>query len=76
MIAITFALPAESSDLTRRVQQDKIGNVDVEIFHTGVGRQAAHNNIDALLSGRRPELLISSGLAGGVLESLRVGDLI
>ena len=71
MIAITFALPNESSDLRR-----KIDNRRVTIFHTGVGRQRCEHVIGDFLNATRPRLLISSGFAGGVNESLNVGDVV
>ncbi len=71
MIAITFALPAESSDLLRSVGKDEIATL-----HTGVGGKAAAAKIDKFLSVERPKLLISSGFAGGLHDQLQVGDLI
>ena len=76
MIAITFALPAESSDLARLVRDGKIDNREVAIFHTGVGRESAQRTIDQFLGAQTPQLLISSGFAGAVRDDLDVGDLI
>lgn len=71
MIAITFALPTESTGLRRKIDKD-----NVAIFHTGVGRQRCEHVIADFLDATRPRLLISSGFAGGVNESLNVGDVI
>jgi purine-nucleoside phosphorylase len=71
VIAITFALPTESSGL-----RDKIDNKNVTIFHTGVGRQRCEHVIATFLDATRPRLLISSGFAGGLSGSLMVGDVI
>jgi adenosylhomocysteine nucleosidase len=89
MIALTFALPSESSDLIallierKRLDGDdskitygKIDNRPVAIFHTGVGRKSCEAKIDNFLQVVRPDLLISSGFAGGVRKDLEVGDLI
>lgn len=89
MIAITFALPAESSGVIalarekksvdcgdRKIIYGKIDNHDVAIFHTGVGAQAFVRNIDSFLRAARPEFLISSGFAGAVREDWNVGDLL
>jgi nucleoside phosphorylase len=75
VIAITFALPTESSDLRRELPR-KIDNHGVAIFHTGVGRERCEHTIETFLSTTKPRLLISSGFAGAVSESLQVGDVI
>src|SRR5438552_9214666 len=88
MIAITFALPAESSgfvalvrDKRRAVSGDteiiygEINQRPIAIFHTGIGRKACQANIDNFLRVEHPDIWISSGFAGGVGEDLRVGDL-
>jgi nucleoside phosphorylase len=88
MIAITFALPAESSgfvtlvrDKRRAVSGDteiiygKISQRPVTIFHTGIGQKACQANIDNFLRVEHPDIWISSGFTGGVGEDLRVGDL-
>jgi adenosylhomocysteine nucleosidase len=85
MIGITFALPAESSGLVRRLRgvrhhdnliSGKIDNQEVTILHTGVGAKNCNSRLEILLHKARPSLVISSGFAGGVSEEMRVGDLI
>ena len=89
MIAITFALPAESFALISRLRKKnrafcdgekiihgKIDNRSVAIFHTGIGRKSCERKIDNLLQGEHPDFLISSGFAGSAREDLQVGDLI
>ena len=89
MIAITFALPAESSGLVASLQEKKrsdakkitsihgkIDNRSVAIFHTGVGAKACASKIDNFLRAARPKILISSGFAGAVREDWNVGDLL
>ena len=89
MIAITFALPAESSAIISRLRKKtrafcdgekiiygKIDSRSVAIFHTGVGPKSCARKIDNLLRNERPEFLISSGFAGSAREDLQVGDLI
>ena len=89
MIAITFALPTESSDLVRRLESKRIGftgdvkilhgqlqHREVAIVHTGVGRKSCERHINAFLKSVRPEVLISSGFAGSLIDGLNVGDLI
>ena len=85
MIAITFALPTESSDLIRQlgpVQRDgslvfgKIDNHEVTILHTGVGPKNCAARMETLLHKAQPRLLISSGFAGAVRNGFCVGDLI
>ena len=76
MIAITFALPTESAGLTAQLHREKIDSQQVMIVHTGVGQRRCEEKIDQTLKAVRPDLLISSGFAGGAREDLRVGDLI
>jgi len=89
MIAITFALPAESSGLVGLLQErkrasssggkivyGKIDNQSVAILHTGVGRKSCEPKIDNFLRAERPRCLISSGFAGATRKDLQVGDLI
>ncbi|MFL6514137.1 MAG: hypothetical protein ACJ8M1_03860 [Chthoniobacterales bacterium] len=85
MIAITFALPAESSELVRKMG-DKHANPttgagllrlegqDIAVCHTGVGRGHCRRALNSFLSGVRPEFLISSGFAGSLSPTLNVGD--
>jgi adenosylhomocysteine nucleosidase len=88
MIAITFALPAESSGILRRLNSKRVAvskagrifsgqlaKCEVVIFHTGVGKKAS-GNIEVFLESFRPQLLISSGFAGSLTDELQVGDLI
>ena len=89
MIAITFALPAESSNLVALLQEKKrsgankrgvihgkIDNRSLAVFHTGVGAKACADKIDNFLRAARPKFLISSGFAGAVREDWNVGDLL
>jgi len=85
MIGITFALPSESSDLVRRLEQlqreenlltGKIDNREVAIVHTGVGAKFCNERLEILLHKARPKSVISAGFAGAVADELQVGDLI
>jgi nucleoside phosphorylase len=73
MIAVTFALPTESSEFVRVVRSRD----DVCVIHTGVGRKISAERIGAAFaSGRPPDVLISAGFAGAVDEQLSIGDLL
>ncbi len=89
MIAITFALSAESSGLVGLLREKKrasssngkivygkIENKSVAILHTGVGRKSCQLKIDNFLRTEQPRRLISSGFAGAAREDFQVGDLI
>jgi nucleoside phosphorylase len=89
MIAITFALPAESRDFLRslnsqsRVERNGIstirGEIDhrtVEVLHTGVGEKVCRQRIDKFLQDQRFDYLISAGFAGALNDALQVGDLV
>ena len=89
MIAITFALPAESSEIVRRLTHksaSKSGNVstlsgrlgmhEVHIVHTGVGEIMARSRLNHYLQDKTPSILISSGFAGATHDDYQLGDLI
>lgn len=89
MIAVTFALPAESSGLQGRLRQvtgvrqdgqktctGQIGGRQIEIFHTGVGKEMAHTRLSRYLDKASPSILISSGFTGATRSAYRVGDLL
>ena len=89
MIAVTFALPAESSGFLRLLQNKskrrnngittiagKIDNHVIEIFHTGVGGKICRQRIARFLKDRKLECLISAGFAGALNDQLGVGDLL
>jgi nucleoside phosphorylase len=89
MIAVSFALPAESSGFAARLREKqsatcgdmkvihgKVANQSVAMLHTGVGRKSCESKIDNFLRAQQPRILISSGFAGGAREDLQVGDLI
>ena len=73
MIAVTFALPSESSDFRRLLGHQ---GHEIAVLHTGVGEKTCRNRMAPFLDAQPYELLISSGFAGGVDPSLGVGDLL
>jgi adenosylhomocysteine nucleosidase len=89
MIAITFALPAESSDFVRLLENP--GSVSregvettrghlhgkaVTVIHTGVGKEVCRERLEIILRRERFEYLISAGFAGALEKDLRVGHLL
>jgi adenosylhomocysteine nucleosidase len=88
-IAITFALPAESSEFLRRLRnktradrngisivRGTIGDRSIEVMHTGVGENICKERIGKFLENQRFEFLISAGFAGSLNHQLRVNDLL
>ena len=88
MIAVTFALPAESSDFVFLLQnkqqaragesniiRGEIGTRSVTIIHTGVGQRTCEARMKDFLGREHPPFLISSGFAGGINTELNAGDL-
>jgi adenosylhomocysteine nucleosidase len=88
MIAVTFAVPAESKPFISRLQNKRripfldddficgeIGSRLVTIFHTGVGRRIAEKRLIEFLGNQSLEILVSSGFAGGADAEMNVGDL-
>jgi nucleoside phosphorylase len=89
MIAVTFALPAESSEFLSRLRNSSSadrngiriirGNIDprgIEVLHTGVGEKVCRQRIGKFLQDQQFELLISSGFAGALNDELAIGDLL
>ncbi len=89
MIAITFALPAESSEFIRSLQQrttpagdaasgihGEVHGKSVAVFHTGVGEESCRHRIERILSKGPFDYLISAGFAGGLGPEMDVGDIL
>ena len=86
MIALAFALSAESSEfvslLAQRSRDDRgvitgaVHGHSVRVFHTGVGQAAAQAVTADFLARHAPALLISSGFTGALDDSLAVGDVL
>ena len=89
MIAITFALPAESSDFVRRLERPSFNSREgvenvrghlhgklVDVIHTGVGKMVCRERMEVMLRRERFEYLISTGFAGALEKELRVGHLL
>jgi nucleoside phosphorylase len=89
MIAVTFALPAESSEFLRRlgnrsrgnrnsisVVRGTIGHRSIEVIHTGVGENVCRERIGKFLENQQFDFLISAGFAGSINHELHVNDLL
>ena len=89
MIAVTFALPAESSDFLRHLRNQSRtdrsgirtirGTIDdraIEVLHTGVGEKVCRQRVAEFLQDQQFDLLISSGFAGALNDKLQIGDLL
>jgi adenosylhomocysteine nucleosidase len=89
MIAVTFALPAESSVFLRRLGnksrsdrqgtrtiRGKIDDRTIEVLYTGVGEKTCRQRMASFLQDRQFDCLISAGFAGALNDKLHVGDLL
>ena len=89
MIAVTFALPAESQEFLRlltsksRVDRNGIrtirGSSDdrtVEVLHTGVGEKVCRQRVAKFLEDQHFNYLISAGFAGALSDDLQIGELL
>ena len=89
MIAITFALPGESSDFVRllekpsRNSREGVENIRgylhgklVDVIHTGVGKMVCRERMEVMLRRERFDYLISAGFAGALEKELRVGHIL
>ena len=88
-IAVTFALPAESSEFLRRlgnkartdrnrlsIVQGTIGDRTIEVLHTGVGEKICRERIGKFLVNQQFDFLISAGFAGALNNELQINDLL
>ncbi|MBA2242592.1 MAG: hypothetical protein H0W04_06840 [Chthoniobacterales bacterium] len=89
MIAVTFALPAESSEFIRRLQsptRTRRGSIEivtgmlhgqtVALVHTGVGEKSTRARLGSFLEAETPTCLISAGFAGALHEKRQLGDVV
>jgi adenosylhomocysteine nucleosidase len=87
-IAVTFALPAESSEFLLRlgnksranrngirIVRGTIGHRSIEVVHTGVGENICKERIRKFLENQQFDFLISAGFAGSLNHELQVNDL-
>ncbi|HSH38331.1 MAG TPA: hypothetical protein VK993_06070 [Chthoniobacterales bacterium] len=85
MIAVTFALPAESSHFIKLLDRKSRGKgvmsgtlhgKPIYVLHTGVGERASRQRMTDFLSCHDPAFLVSSGFAGALTDRLEVGDVL
>jgi adenosylhomocysteine nucleosidase len=89
MIALTFALPAESQEFLRHLSQKsrtdrrglktirgRINERLVEVVHTGVGEKICRLRLEKFLQDQKFDFLISAGFAGAIDDNLQIGDLL
>lgn len=89
IVALTFALPAESSDLVRLLTKPivhareglesirgQIHGRSVAVFHTGVGEKSCRARVENFLRQQQCKYLISAGFAGALDRELQVGSLL
>ena len=89
MITVTFALPAESSEFIRLLQdssRQQRGGIEsfggalhghaITVVHTGVGEKATRTRLTRFLEEEKPAALISAGFAGALGSALSVGQVL
>src|SRR5205809_1316699 len=89
MIAVTFALPAESSEFLRRLRdrtgaernglrivRGNMADQMIEVLHTGVGEKVCRQRVGNFLQNQQFDILMSTGFAGALNDELQVGDLL
>src|ERR1700746_1811998 len=88
-IAITFALPAESSEFLRLLENKSradrngvsivrgtIGDRSIEVVHTGVGETICRERIEKFLENQQFDFVSSAGFAGALDDELQVNELL
>ena len=86
---VTFALPAESSEFLRRLDnklctgrnairiiRGTLDDREIEVLHTGVGEKVCRQRVGKFLKNQQFEFLISAGFAGALNDQLHSGDLL
>src|SRR5437879_13927653 len=86
MIAVTFALPAESSEFLRRlgnkfctdrngtrIIRGTVDDREIEVLHTGVGEKVCRQQVEKFLKDQQFEFLISAGFAGALNDQMHSG---
>jgi len=89
MIAVTFALPAESKEFLRHLNnksptdyngiktiRGKIDDRAIEVLYTGVGETVCQQRVGKFLQGQQFDCLISTGFAGALTDKVQAGDLL
>ena len=89
MIALTFALSAESSDLIPLLDKPSLNSRDgvesirgrihgrsVAVMHTGVGEETCRAQMEIFLRRQQFSYLISGGFAGALEPELQIGNLL
>jgi adenosylhomocysteine nucleosidase len=89
MIAVTFALSAESADFVRLLENPRLNSREgvenirgdlhgklVAVIHTGVGKMVCRQRMEVMFRREKFEWLISAGFAGALEPELRVGHLL
>lgn len=89
LVAITFALPAESSEFVRLLTKPityargggetirgHIHDRPVAVFHTGVGEKSCRTHLENFLRQHQLKYLISAGFAGALDTELQIGNLL
>jgi nucleoside phosphorylase len=89
MIAVTFALPAESQEFLHslgnksrsdrngiRTIRGEIDNRTIEVLHTGVGEKVCRQRVAKFLQDQEFACLISAGFAGALNDQLQVSDIL
>jgi len=72
MTLLCFAVKQEAKAFQRLTS----GQPNLEVLLTGIGRRSAEKAIRAALSTNKPDLIISSGFAGGLRPDLTLGTIV
>jgi adenosylhomocysteine nucleosidase len=75
-IGILSALPLEQEDLKAFIVDGKIGEHEVFLSLSGVGKVNAAASAQKMISEQKVDVIIFSGVAGGINKDYNIGDVI
>lgn len=67
---------SETSPLGMRLCKGRVGNKQVFLMKSGIGKVAAATGVNLLCAEEMPDAVLNSGVAGGIGEGLQVGDVV
>jgi adenosylhomocysteine nucleosidase len=75
-VAVVAAMRSELKPFLRHLEGGRIGDIVVTARVTGIGTKAAGDATAAILDAEQIDRVVMIGIAGGVGQSVKIGDLV